>query len=290
MKILKQILTILILIAVFIGVFTVLVLTGIFINDKINEKVFVTKYTYTHSEIPEAFEGYKILMISDIHEAPFAEQITSHINSLSPDMIVFTGDMSLLPDRSISETVKIAKAVKNIPMYGVSGNHETQCGYYDEIIGTMWHNKIIPLDNDSVCIEKDGDSFLLLGIKDPLHNEISEEQFEEIREQIESEFPDGPCFSILLSHRANIYPEIKNTSADLILSGHLHGGVIRLPFVGGIAGKNEHKWFPVYEYGLYTSDDGADMIVSGGCDKNPEKKRYFNPPEIVLITFEREDN
>ena len=269
---------------------SLLVLLVLFINEKANEKVIITKYTYTHSEVPKTFSGYKILLISDMHEAPFSDQIAEHIKNISPDIIVFTGDMALLPDKSIRATSKIAKSVHNIPMYAVSGNHETQCGYYDEIITTLWQKGITPLDNDSVCIEKGNDSFLLLGIKDPVSNVVSEEQLEMIREQIESEFPDGPCFSILLSHRADLYPNIKETSADLILSGHMHGGVMRLPFLGGVVGKNEEKWFPNYEYGMYVDDEFADMIVSGGCDKNPEKKRYFNPPEIVLITLEREEN
>lgn len=289
-KILKRILSVILTICIFICVLVILALAALFLNEKINEKVFVTKYTYSHSEIPTAFDGYQILMVSDMHEAPFADQIIQHINNISPDMIVFTGDMAQLPDRSIQETSKIARAVQDIPMYGVTGNHERQSGYYDEIIATMWDRKIIPLDNDSVCIEKDGDSFLLLGIKDPKSDIVSTEKIEQIRSQIESEFPDGPCFSILLNHRADLYPEIKDTSVDLILSGHLHGGVIRLPFVGGVVGKNEEKWFPDYEYGIYIDDNSADMIVSGGCDKNPEKKRYFNPPEIVLITLEREND
>ena len=282
MKILKRILLAL-------WIFAVLVLTAFLVNERINEDVFVTQYTYINEEIPKAFDGYEILMVSDIHEAPFSQQIINHINNISPDIIVFVGDLVQLPYGSMYETAKIAKAVQDIPMYGVTGNHETQCGAYDEIIAALWQNNIIPLDNDSVCIEKGGDSILLLGIKDPQSNEVSAKKIGEIREQIESEFPDGPCFSILLSHRADLYPEIKNTSADLILSGHMHGGIMRLPFIGGIVGKGESKWFPDYEYGIYVEDGAADMIVSGGCDKNPEKKRYFNPPEVVLITLERED-
>lgn len=284
-KVLKRLFTAL---AVIIAL-PILALAALFINEKLNEKVFVTEYTYKHREIPEAFDGYRILLVSDMHEAPFADQIIAHINVISPDMIVFTGDMALLPDRSIRETSKIAKSVQDIPMYGVTGNHETQCGHYNEIIETMWWNKIIPLDNDSVCIEKGTDSFLLLGIRDPEANTVSEEKLKDIRRQIAGEFPDGPCFSILLNHRADLYPEIKHTGVDLILSGHLHGGVMRLPFVGGVVGKNEERWFPEYEYGMYMDEKAADMIVSGGCDKNPEKKRYFNPPEVVLITLEREN-
>jgi len=226
-------------------------------------------------------------MISDIHEAPFSEQIIAHINEISPDLVLFTGDMALLPDHSITETLRIAQEITDIQMYGISGNHETQCGHYDEIIYSLRENGIVPLENDSVHLEKDGDSIVLLGIKDPQSNEVPLEMIEEIHGLTESMIPDDPCFAVMLLHRADMYPEIKDTGVDLILSGHLHGGVVRLPFLGGIAGHHNDMWFPDYDYGLFDDGDGADMIVSGGCDKNSQKRRIFNPPEIVLITLEK---
>ena len=282
MKILKKL---------FIFLFTLFIfaLLILFINEKVNEKVFLTEYTFTHEEVPQGFDGYEIMVISDLHEAPFSEMIIEHINTHTPDIVVFTGDMVQLPDHSLHETVKIGKAIKDIPMYAVTGNHETQGGAYDEIINTLWSVDIIPLDNDSVCLEKDGDTILLLGIKDPKADIVPGERFEKIRKQIESEFPDGPCFSVLLSHRADLYPQIKDTSADLILSGHLHGGIIRLPFIGGIIGKNsENSFLPKYEYGVVKEGSSATMIVSGGCDKNPQTKRYLNPPEVVLVNLKSE--
>ena len=96
-------------------------------------------------------------------------------------------------------------------------------------------------------------------------------------------------FTILLSHRANLYPDIKDTGVDLILSGHFHGGIIRLPFLGGIIGNDEEgDLLPKYEYGMIKEGDSATMIVSGGCDKNPKKRRFFNPPEVLLITLKGE--
>lgn len=259
------------------------------INDRRNKTVALTEYIYTHEEVPKAFQGFKIMLISDLHEAPFAKQIIEHINREKPDIIVFDGDMAQLPDNTIKETVKIAQAVSDIPMYAVSGNHETQSGSYDEIIKELWDSEIIPLDNDSVCIERGMDSILLLGVKDPEEDEVSDKKIEKMRKQIKSEFPDGPCFSILLMHRASLYPEIKDTGVDLILSGDMHGGIVRLPFVGGLIGKQRKGFLPEYEYGFIKEGDSAGMIVSGGCDLNPEKKRYFNPPEVVLITLEGED-
>lgn len=275
-------------IALFAGVAVLCALLALGINEKINEKVVLTNYTFTHQEVPKAFEGFKIMVVSDLHEAPFAEQIVGHINREKPDIIAFTGDMVQLPGDTVHETVKIAEETEDIPIYMVSGNHDTQCGAYDKIVEELWAAGVIPLDNDSVCIERGTDSILLLGVKDPQADTVSNEKKEKMRRQIESEFPDGPCFSVLLMHRADLYPDVKDTSVDLILSGHLHGGIIRLPFVGGLIGQEERGFLPQYEYGFVQEGESAAMIVSGGCDKNPDKKRYFNPPEVVLVTLEGE--
>lgn len=285
MKCLKYICTI--IIALILLTFLIL---GI--NKKKNGTVVLTQYAFAHEEIPSAFDGYKIMFISDLHEAPFAGQIIAHIRRAKPDIVAFGGDMVQLPDSSVDETIKIAEAVTekypDIKLYAVSGNHETQGGSYDKIIKKISEANIIPLDNDSVCINKGLDSILLIGVKDPKDDEVSDKKIEKMRAQIKSEFPDGPCFSVLLMHRADLYPEIKNSGADLILSGHLHGGIVRLPFIGGLIGKEDTGVLPKYEYGFIREGDSACMIVSGGCDMNPKKERFFNPPEVVLITLERE--
>lgn len=259
----------------------------LFVNEKLNGYVFVRNYTFSHKEIPQDFDGYKILMISDLHEAPFSEQIIKHIKNEVPDIIVITGDMTQLPDFSIDETIKIKDGAGDIPMYAISGNHDTQGGKYKEICTMLRKNGIIPLDDTSVCLEKGDSGILLIGVKDPIEDIVTEEKIKVMQKKIKKQFPSGPCFSILLSHRADLYPKMKNCGVDLILSGHMHGGIVRLPFVGGLIGKSEEKpFFPEYDYGFYEYENAASMIVSGGCDKNREKKRYFNPPEVLLITLE----
>ena len=266
-------------------------LLALYVNEKINEKVFLTEYTFSHKGIPEAFDGSKVLVISDLHEADFSKQIIDHIEDEDPDFVVITGDMVQLPDDSIDETLEIANAVTlmGIPIYAVSGNHDRQCGSYDEIIDKLWAADVYMLENGTTTLEKDGESICITGIKDPRHDVVTDEKLNVIRNNIKSQLPDEDMFTILLSHRADLYPDIKDTGVDLILSGHLHGGIARLPFVGGLIGKNgENSFFPEYEYGLVQEGSSAAMIVSGGCDKNPQKKRYFNPPEVLLITLKGE--
>ena len=258
-----------------------------FYNESINGEVVLTKYEFEHQEVPTAFDGYKIFMISDLHNAPFSDIIIKHIRETEPDIIVFTGDMVQLPHSNLDETLKIAKAFEGkIQCYAVSGNHEKQNEkYYDIIYEELWGNGIICLEDDSVCIERGEQSFLLLGISDLECDKLSDKEYKHAREAIQDEFPDGPCFSVCLSHRADIYPEIKDSGCDLILSGHMHGGLIRLPFVGGVVGDNGKFTNPDYDYGYYKEGDSSAMIVSSGCDQNKKKKRVFNPPEVVLITL-----
>ncbi len=262
-----------------------------FLNDKANRNIFVTRYTYENEKIPKAFSGTKFMVISDLHNADFSEKIIERVKKEEPNYVVMTGDMVQLPDADFESTLKIAKALKEmkIPFYAVSGNHERQCGAYREIMETLWANDVHLLENGSVRLEKNGEGINLIGIKDPRHDVVTDEKKEVIRGNIEYELSKNEGFSILLSHRADLYPDIKDTGVDLIFSGHLHGGIVRLPFVGGIIGRRtEHTFFPDYTYGVYQEGNGATMIVSGGCDKNPKKRRFFNPPEVVLITLKGE--
>lgn len=283
MRVLKRIFVTLLCLVLF-------ALSLLFVNDKANQCVFLTKYSFTHKDIPESFNGFKILMISDLHNAPFSDKIVKHIKKQSPDIIAVCGDIVQLPDADFTEMMKIAEEARDIPIYAVSGNHERQSSVYEDIFDTLYKDGIIILENDSVEIKRDSDSILLAGIKDPRHDVVTEEKLKSINNNIKAELPDDECFSILLSHRADLYYGIKDSGVDLILSGHLHGGIVRLPFVGGLVGKNsENSFFPCCEYGLvHEGKDSASMIVSGGCDKNPGKRRFFNPPEVVLITLQGE--
>ena len=275
-------------------IFIILVISSLsllFLNDLANQNVVVTKYEFNSEKIPSSFYGTKFMVISDLHDADFSKQIIEHIEKEKPDYVLMTGDMVQLPDHSIENTLKIADTVTkmNIPIYAVSGNHDRQCGKYEEILESLWTHNVYMLEYDSVRFEKDGESIVLMGIKDPRHDIVTDEKIAAIRGNIKNQLSRRKdYFTILLSHRADLYPQIKDTGIDLILSGHMHGGIIRLPFIGGIIGRNkENSLLPAYTDGEYKEGE-ATMIVSGGCDKNPKKRRFFNPPEVLVITLQGE--
>ena len=260
-------------------------------NEAANSRLHVTRYTFRHPDVPENFDGYRILFLSDMHDAPFGEQALEIIRETEPDLLLFGGDLVQLPGWSVEEAAAIARGVGgSIPMYAVSGNHESQNEAYWEMVSYLWDEGVTWLEDDSVWLEKDGQGICLIGLKDCGHNDpVDEETLEEMVWTTQELCPeDDSAFVMLLAHRANLYPALKDTGVDLILSGHLHGGVVRLPFVGGLVGheNGELTLFPRYAYGFYQEGEAA-MIVSGGCDWNPEKKRWFNPPELVLVTLEQ---
>lgn len=280
MKIIKRFLIILIILAAS-------ALLAFLYNENANNNVVLTEYKFSHEDIPASFNGFKIMLISDLHEADFAEQILHRIYIEKPDVIAITGDMVQLPGNSISQVKKIAAGVEDVPIYAVSGNHDRQCGRYYEIVEELKDVGIIPLENDKISISRENELIHFIGIKDPEHDEIDKEHIDKIQKNIKERLPEDDEFSVLLFHRANLYPEIKNTGVDLMLSGHLHGGIVRMPLIGGMIGPERTEGFN-RKYGMIKDSTAASVIISGGCDKNPAKKRYFNPPEVVLITLEGE--
>ena len=259
-------------------------------NEYLNSHITVKEYTCRSSELPESFDGFKIFVISDLHNAPFSGQIITEISNAQPDVIVFTGDMVQLPDHDLSEAVRIAKTFEGkIPVYAVSGNHEQQSEAFWNIYDSFQYSGGVHwLEDESVTIKRYDDAITLIGLADPMHNTLGAEDYELACQKIAENTENSAAFSVLLNHRATMYSAIKDTDVDLILSGHLHGGIIQLPFVGRMIGEHGTVEFPEDVYGEVKHGNGAEMIVSGGCDQNPQKKRWFNQPEVLVIRLKRE--
>ncbi len=259
------------------------------LNSWANSKVTLTEYTYRDEELPPSFKGFKIFAISDLHNAPFSKELISMIKKEAPDIIVFLGDMVQLPDHNVSEAKRIAEEFKGkTPVYAISGNHDRQNKHYWDIYDTLYYAGVIWLEDNYQVISRDYDSIMLLGLESPEKNKVTGEKISEMNEFVENKVSEERLYSILLNHRADLYPELKDAGANLILSGHLHGGGIRLPFLGGIIKPPGEFGLSSYEYGYVKEENSSAMIVSGGCDKNPRKRRLFNPPEALSIILESE--
>ncbi|EEK69998.1 MULTISPECIES: metallophosphoesterase [Bacillus cereus group] len=252
-----------------------------------NNLISITEVKITSSKIPSSFKGYKILQISDLHNKKFGDNqdvLIQKVKSINPDIIAITGDLidSKSYDAEISMQV-IRELVKEYPVYFVTGNHEKWSGKYNSLEKKLKKQHVTVLRNEHVIIQKGGHEINLLGIDDPEFNtgDIDEGSIVKdaiVKAKIETQ-PDR--YNVLLSHRPEFLEEYAEEQVDLVLSGHAHGGQVRLPFIGGLVAPNQGI-LPKYTAGLYEQQN-TSMIVSRGLGNSIIPQRIFNRPEIVVV-------
>lgn len=259
-------------------------------NSQQNSRVGLTEYEVSDPKIPEGMDGFKMMVISDYHNAGYPEQICDLIWESEPDCVIFLGDMIQLPyinpQTDMAYLLYILDEVADkISTFFISGNHEVGAGNYYKLYRTMEKHGAVFMDDKQTRLWK-GDSYVqLIGLKDPGVDALRERDRDRMRDTVEQLAAARPeAYKIVLCHRSTAYPTLKDTSADLVLAGHLHGGLVRLPVLGGVFGKDGDDFFPKYDAGMFKETD-ATMIVSRGCDKNPKKVRVNNPPELLLVTL-----
>ena len=249
-----------------------------------------SNYEIVSEKLPESFSGFKIAHISDPHSVP-AEGVLEIIETAEPDIAVITGDL-LNDDEKSTEKVDelIAGLVKICPTYFVSGNHDLWRAGYIEIFEKYEQMGAVYLDGKSRIITKNDEEIALFGVADPF-SEISGRIKSRLEEGF-SELGDFDGYKILLFHRANLYDEIKDRGFDLILSGHMHGGQIGVPGLGGVLGPSsailsgKRMIFPKYSAGVINSD-GTTMIVNRGIGNTLPLPRWGNPCEVGIITLKK---
>lgn len=267
----------------------VVLIAGVFIyNCCINKSVVVTSYSVTSEKLPEEFDGYSIMVISDYHNAVFWKDISDKVNKHHPDMVLFTGDLTQL-HRNYTDNLK--KLIENInyspKKYFISGNHESMSVNYNELMEKIEGFGLENIDDKDVKIyDKNKKSYIkLIGLKDPVVEDVviryNQDKIERMAELVDYK-SEKDEFVITALHRANLFPYFTETNSSLILSGHLHGGIIRIPGLGGLI-SDEGLW-PQYDAGKFV-ENGVTMIVSRGCDYNLDKMRFFNRPEILMVTL-----
>ncbi|MBE7129111.1 metallophosphoesterase [Bacillus mycoides] len=252
-----------------------------------NNLISITEVKITSSKIPSSFKGYKILQISDLHNKKFGDNqdvLIQKVKSINPDIIAITGDLidSKSYDAEMSMQV-IRELVKEYPVYFVTGNHEKWSGKYNSLEKKLKKQHVTVLRNEHVIIQKGGHEINLLGIDDPEFNtgDIDEGGIVKdaiVKAKIET-LPDR--YNVLLSHRPEFLEEYAEEKVDLVLSGHAHGGQVRLPFIGGLVAPNQGI-LPKYTAGLYEQQN-TSMIVSRGLGNSIIPQRVFNRPEIVVV-------
>ncbi len=255
-----------------------------------NTAVELNTYTISSNKIPKAFDAYRIAQVSDLHNADMGkknEVLISILKEAKPDIIAITGDMIDSRNTNIEIALQFAEeAIKIAPCYYVTGNHEARVSEYPELKKGLIEMNVVVLENSKLEIDRFGDTIALLGVDDPsfqtdyLLGDSSMVMNSELQELMNKE----DSYTVLLSHRPELFEVYAESNVNLVLSGHAHGGQFRLPFVGGLVAPNQGL-FPKYDEGLYT-DEITNMIVSRGIGNSIIPFRFNNRPEVVLIKFE----
>ena len=241
-----------------------------------NRTIHITEYTVSHKEIPSAFDGKRIVHLTDLHNKDFGDELTDTVASLKPDIIVITGDWIGMVDTDITVAKQQATALAGIaPIYYVAGNHEATSTLREELFAHLKAVGITVLENSAVVWEEDGQSIQLLGMFDP---EFSTHLWRDFAPLVQQEL-----YNVLLFHRPEYLEEAASFGADLIFSGHTHGGQIRLPLIGAVFAPNQ-GFFPTYDVGRFESGD-TTMIIGQGLGESVYV-RILTPPEIVVVTLE----
>ena len=245
------------------------------------EDLEISRYEVNSKKLPESFDGFKIVQLSDLHGAEFGEdgmELVDKVGSLEPDMIALTGDF-VTDEGDLAAVEKLAaRLVKLCPVYFVSGNHEFGSGLAVKVRNILERAGVKYLSNEYLTINRGDDEILLGGVEDPLAyaDMLSPD---ELAQKMNDAAPDA--FKILLGHRNYWMTEYPELPVDLIFCGHAHGGLIRIPGVGGLIG-TDHRLFPDFDAGQF-NNGRYTLIVSRGLGNSVPIPRIFNRPEIVCV-------
>jgi len=253
----------------------------------------VSKLSISSDSLPVSFSGFHIAQISDLHNTEFGEDNKTLLQMLSdckPDIIVITGDLIDAQHTDINSALRFAQeSVKIAPVYYVTGNHEASCPQYDTLKAGLESAGVTVLEDEITYLEREGETIALLGLSD-LDFTIKGDLFGEapamVSTKLKNMLEQDNVYSVLLSHRPELFETYAACGVDLVLSGHAHGGQFRLPLIGGLIAPNQGL-FPKYDAGQYT-DGSTNMVVSRGIGNSVIPFRFNNRPEVVLVELRSE--
>ena len=240
--------------------------------------------------LPDGFEGLRIVQISDLHGHEYgqdSEALLALVAQQAPEFIVVTGDL-IDQESHLAMVPALARGLAAIaPTYYVTGNHEWAVGGVPRLKGILTECGVTVLSNQYVTLERNGDSLVLAGVDDP-NGYADQKTPEELYGEIQREA--GDLCTILLAHRNDRFDQYAAAGYDLVISGHAHGGIVRLPFTDGLLG-TDRKLLPTWTAGVYTLGDST-LFVSRGLGNNTvpiHGFRLFNRPDLAVLELTGEE-
>ena len=240
-------------------------------------------YIISCENLPAAFEGYRIAQISDLHNGKIGkdnQELLSSLTELKPDMIAVTGDLVDSRNTDLEVALRfMEQAMLIAPCYYVTGNHEARIDSRTTLKAGLEKLGVIVLGDEKIELDRSGEKLALLGVEDPDFE--TEDAALVMAEKLGKMEIDSSAYTVLLSHRPEFFEIYKAHNIDLVLSGHTHGGQVRLPFLGALIAPGQGL-FPAYDAGLYSADT-TNMIISRGLGNSLLPFRINCRPEVILV-------
>lgn len=264
----------------------------LFLMVVIDNVVIHTTYTrVTIKDLPDAFDDYRIVQVSDLHNNVYGRGqsiLIGKIRQAKPDIIVITGDLIDRNTKNVDNAMMFVKgAVEIAPVFYVSGNHESGVKEeYRDLLRRMNEAGVTVLENENAVLVSEDEKINLAGIADPSFDwsaSDAEVIDREISEALSKAVRSRPV--ILLSHRPELIDIYSKNGIDLVLSGHAHGGQVRIPFFGPVYSPSQ-GFRPKYTSGLY-SEGNTQMFVSRGMGNGIAPLRFNDGPELAVIILEK---
>lgn len=252
-----------------------------------NKSVKVTHHEIKNEKIPSSISGYTIVHVSDYHNTLFGKNnkvLVDKIKENKPDLIAVTGDLIDSRTTDLDVALLFMKEMRKIaPVYYVSGNHESRIPEYAALENSLKEIDVEVLNCRMTIPNEELDPIYIYGVQDPAFARRNSRESERdiMKKQLDSLPQYDHKYTILLSHRPELLDLYAEYSFDLVLSGHAHGGQIRLPLLGGILAPNQ-GFFPMLTSGMHHMNDTA-MIISRGIGNSAFPLRVNNPPELIVI-------
>ena len=260
-----------------------LVLTAAALSADSRWHLQLTEYSLRFRTLPPALDGYRIVLLSDLHGARFGSEnrrLAESVLAQQPDLIALTGDFAESLEQLDATDELLRQLQGAAPIAWVSGNHDWAGGALPALRRLLDQYGVLRMENRYFLLPWNGARLILAGVEDP-NGPADMIRPDELAARLRSEYPED--FVLWLAHRNSWLRDDPDLPVDLILCGHAHGGVIRLPFVGGLIG-TDRRLGADYESGVYHGQRFL-MLVSRGLGSSSPIPRLFNRPEIAVITL-----
>lgn len=274
--------TILLVLAVFVLICVIVLIVQ-------NSGYETVEYTTASSRLPEEFDGFRVAQVSDLHSYR-RDGLGDTVAGYSPDIIVITGDIIGRHDKEITNAVDAVKSLSKLaPTYYITGNHEAESEIYGELADALRSEGVIILDNSGEEILRGDAAIRICGVRDPAFD--NPDRIDGLSRKIASSNAEKAIdgydgFTLLLAHRPEFIDVYAGQNADLVFSGHAHGGAICLPFGKPIIAPGQ-GFFPEYTSGVHSVGD-TDLVISRGLGDSTVPFRVNCPYELVICTLRSE--